>query len=426
VRRLGRRRGAIFTILYYGCGCHGEFIKGFMAIKKIEQVVKNAEGRPDIHIRLARPADMRRIQMLYTEVYGGNYGISLITDKERMRRAIENDDHYWMVAECEGRVIGSLVYALDIQDRIAKAFGAVVSKEYRKLDLAYTMMKLVLDDITHTQKLMEVVYATTRTANYAPQKLTESLGFIKLGIFPNTHKVSENETHCLTAYFTEEALKRREARPNLIKEILPFYELVRKQIKLEEASVTEVKSLYQENRQAVPPLPMETITAPSFIKDRFKHLKSNSFFEHSYMPFHEPNLLFITPDQSTEVYLNYNQKDKYSVVVGGVTKEKSATVVLESIARKLNEMNMAYIELILDAYTPQLQREAMDARYIPSAYFPCVKRSGGKRYDCVVFSRTFQVLDFRNVKLISLYKNFLREYLSLWREHYIESAFRND
>jgi hypothetical protein len=68
----------------------------------------------------------------------------------------------------------------------------------------------------------------------------------------------------------------------------------------------------------------------------------------------------------------------------------------------------------------------MDARYIPSAYFPCMKKSGNKLQDCVVFSRTFEVLDFRNVKLISLYQDFLREYLSLWREYYIESAFRND
>jgi len=409
----------------FAAGSRGGAGTALMPIKKIEQLIKN-EGKPDIAIRLARTQDMRRIQMLYAEVYGGNYAISIITDKEKMRRAIENDSYYWLVAECEGRIIGSLVYALDLPDRLAKAFGAVVSQDYRKLDLARTMMKLVLDDITQTQKLVDVVYATTRTANYAPQKLTESLGFVKLGIFPNTHKVSENETHCLTAYFTEEALKKREPRPNLIREIVPFYDLVRKQLDFEAPVVTEVKSLYAENRHMVPPLPMETITAPAFIKNRYKTLKSNSFFEHAYMPFHEPNLLFITPDQSTEVYLSYNQKDKYSVVIGGVTREKSSTVVLESIARKLSEMNMAYIEIILDAYTPQLQREAMDARYIPSGYFPCAKKSAGKRCDCIVFSRTFEVLDFRNVKLISLYKNFLREYLALWREHYIESAFRND
>lgn len=396
-----------------------------MASKKIEQTVKRA-GKPDVTIRLARMQDMRRIQMLYVEIYGGSYSISLINDEAKMRCAIENDNYYWVVAECEGRIIGSLVYALDLAERIAKAFGAVVSKDFRKLDLASTMMKLVLEDITQISKVTDVVYATTRTANYAPQKLTESLGFVKLGIFPNTHKVSENETHCLTSYFTEEALRRREPRPNLIKEIVPFYELVRSQMKLEPPSVTAVQSLYRENRHVIPPLPMETITAPSFIKNRYKHLKCNSFFEHSYMPFHEPNLLFITPDQSTEVYLSYNQKDKYSAIVGGVTKEDNTTVVLESIARKLSDMDVAYTELILDAYAPQLQREAMDARYIPSAYFPCMKKSGSKLQDCVVFSRTFEVLDFRNVKLISTYKDFLREYLSLWREYYIESAFRND
>ena len=60
------------------------------------------------------------------------------------------------------------------------------------------------------------------------------------------------------------------------------------------------------------------------------------------------------------------------------------------------------------------------------AYFPCAKKVGNKRYDCIAFSRTFDVLDFRNVKIISLYKNFLREYLKLWRENYIELVFKSE
>lgn len=397
-----------------------------MARRKIEKTLKGLAGKPDVTVRFARTQDMRRIQILYGEVYGGSYSISLVTDREKMRYAIENDSYYWMVAECEGRIIGSLVYSLDGSDRISKAFGAVVSSEFRKLDLAHTMMELVLEDITRPGGPVDVVYATIRTASYAPQKLTESLGFVKLGIFPNTHKVSENETHCLTAFFTGESLKKRETEPKLIPEAAPFYELARRQLGLEPPVIEEVRGRYQGNPHAIPLLPMETITAPAFIRNRFKNLKCNGFFEHSYMPFHEPNLLFITPDQSTEVYLSYSQKDKYSAIVGGVTREQDSTVVLESVARKINDMNMAYIELILDAYTPALQREAMEARYIPSAYFPCLQRSGNRRRDCVIFSRTFEVLDFRNVKLASLYKDYLGEYLKLWREYYIESAFRND
>lgn len=395
-----------------------------MSSKKIEQVIKT-EGKPDIVIRRARVQDMRRIQMLYAEVYGGNYSISLITDKDKMRRAIEDDSYYWVVSDCEGRMVGSLVYAVDLAGGISKAFGAVVSHDYRKMDLAYTMMKLVLDDITHTKKLVSTVYATTRTANYAPQKLTESLGFIKTGVFPNTHKVSENETHCFAAYITEQALKKRREKPHLIPEVQPFYQLIRRQINLDSPIISHVQSQYQERRQKIPLLPLETITAPGFIKNRYKKMKSDGFLSHVYMPFHEPNMIFISPDQSTEVYVQSN-KDNYCVVIGGFTKEPSFTVVLESLAQKLNEMRMSYIEVIMDAYAPQLQREAMDARFIPSGYYPCMKKVGGRQYDCIVFSRTFEILDFRNVRILSLYKNFLREYLKLWRENYIDSAFRND
>lgn len=396
-----------------------------MALKKIEKIIKT-EGKPDIIVRLAKVQDMRRIQMLYAEVYGAAYPIPIIMDKEKMRHAIEDNEYYWLVAECQGRIIGSLVYALDLFYRNSKAFGAVVSQEFRKHNLAFMMMKLVLDDITVNKDLVDLVYATTRTANHAPQRLTESLGFIKLGIFPNTHKVHDNETHCLTAYLTEGALQRRRKIPRIIPEVEAFYEIVRKQIKLEPAQIKNVKGEYSDHKQKIPLLNFEAVTAPEFVKNRYKKAKHTSFFEHIVMPFHEPNLLLITPDQGTEVYLTYSQKDKYSVIVGGMTNEKSFAVVLESVARKVSDMDMAYVEVIIEAYSPAIQRDALDARFIPSAYFPCAKRMGGKRYDCIVFSRTFDVLDFRNVKIISLYKNFLREYLKLWRENYIELVFKTE
>lgn len=396
-----------------------------MAQKKIERVIR-AEGKPDVVIRLAKVQDMRRIQMLYAEVYGGSYSIPIVTDKEKMRRAIEDNEYYWLVAECQGRVVGSLVYALDLHYRNSKAFGAVVSQEFRKLDLAYTMMKLVLDDITHNKDLVDLVYATTRTANYAPQKLTESLGFIKLGIFPNSNRLQYNETHCLTAYFTERALQRRRQRPRIIPEVEPFYDIVRRQVNLDKPQIKKVEGLYSDHKVKIPLLHFEAITAPEFVKNRWRKTRPNSFFEHIFMPFHEPNLILITPDQGTEVYLTVNMKDKYSVVVGGVTDQKSFAVVLESIAQKVSQMDMGYVEVIIDGYSPAIQRDALDARFIPSAYFPCAKRMGGKRYDCIVFSRTFDILDFRNVKIISLYKNFLKEYLKLWRENYIELVFKTE
>ena len=393
--------------------------------KKVETVIKT-EGKPDVIVRLAKVTDMRRIQMLYAEVYGNGYPIPIIIDKEKMRRAIEDDDYYWMVSECEGRIVGSFVFAVDLRYRNSKAFGAVVSQEYRKMDLAQTMLRLVVNDITTNRDLVDIVYATARTSSIGPQRLPDALGFIKLGVFPNTHKVVDNETHCLTALITERALQRRRPAPRLIPEIVPFYDIVRSQIKLDDHKVVDVRGDFSDHKQKIPLLNFEVINAPEFVKRRWHKTVSNSFFERIFMPFHEPNLILITPDQSTEVFLTASPKDRYSVVVGGVTNEKSFAVILESVARKVNELGMSYVEVIVDSYSPAEQREAIDARFIPSAYFPCAKRMEDKRYDCIVFSRTFDILDFRNVKLAPLYKSILNEYLKLWRENYIEQVFKTD
>ncbi len=392
--------------------------------EKIEKVVELPD-KGQVIIRLAKTQDMRRIQMLYTEIYGASYSVSLITDRDKMRSAIENDNYYWLVAECKGRIIGSLVYAMDLKDRLSKAFGAVVSMEFRKHDIAYIMMKLVLDDITQKRNLVDVVYATTRTASSAPQRLTDSLGFVKLGIFPNTHKVYDNETHCLTAYYTESSLKKRKPHPNIIPEVLPFYEIVLKQMHLDKPKVENVKTDFSDQKQKIPVIELEVITASEFVKRRFKQISHGDFFKSTYMPFHDPNLIFVSKDGNTELYLHYYPKDKYSVIMGGFT-DKDPVVVLESAARKLREMNMAYLEILIDAYHPLYQRMAIDARFIPTGYFPCAKKVGNKRYDCIAFSRTFDILDFRNVKIISLYRNILKEYLKLWRENYIEVVFQNE
>jgi len=383
----------------------------------------NIPKKGDVIIRPARLIDARRIQVLYTEVYGSSYSIPIITDKEKMKSAIESDDYYWLVGDYNSRIIASLVYSLDLKNRISKAFGAVVSEEFRKNDIAYIMMKLILDDITQNQNLVDVVYATTRTTSYAPQKLTESLGFIKLGIFPNTHKVKENETHCFTVYLTENALKRRRKEPIIIPEILPFYEIVLKQIKLEKPKIKNVKRQYSDHTVKIPIVDFEIITAPFFIKRRFSKVNNKGWFKNIFMPFHEPNILLVTPDGKTEIYLTYNPKDKYSVFIGGFTN-LDPSVVLESVSKKMRDLDMAYLEILFDAYTPELQRAAIDARFIPSGYFVAGKYDNGTRYDCIIFSRTFDVLDFRNVKLSSIYKEFLKEYLKLWRENYVEVVFR--
>lgn len=394
---------------------------------KLETVLKTPEGL-NVYLRNAKPEDMRRIQVLYGDVYGPNYPMPVIFDKFKMRRAIESDRYCWLVAECQGRIVASLIYEVDPSQRISKAFGAVVSKEFRKQNLANTMMETILRELTKN-RIVDTVYATTRTVTTAPQQLTETLGFVKLGIFPNVHKVFEYETHCLAAYFVPEALKNRRTPPALIHEMAPFYRLVHDKVNIGKAVFRPPSPALREKtknpakEQSL--LSFETISAPSFIKNRFAKARNSGVFANNYVPFHDPNLMLITPDQSTEVFLNYGATDRYSVIMGGKSEIKDFSLILNSVAKTLNNMGVSYIELLVDAYSPDLQWQALHARFLPSAYFPAFRKVGDKRWDYIVFSRSFEMLDFRNVKIMSTYRNFLKEYMKIWQALYIDLAFKD-
>ena len=405
-----------------------------MSSRHVEVLLSTGEDGQEIRIRNARIEDARRIQVLYSEIYGANYSTSLIFDREEMRKAIQSDEYFWLVGDHNDRVIGSLLYAIDRKQRTSKALGAVVSREYRKHNLANTMMRIILEKITKEEKLVDMVYATTRSITTAPQQMTETLGFVALGIFPNSHKVYEHETHCLTGYYVASSWHKRRKPAMLMKEIEPFYRLAQKELlardlQLGEPKMAEESYLRSPLAARTTPqnalIPFEMILAPQFVASRFRALGNSGPFINSYVPFHEPNLLLMSHDQKTEIYLHYNAPHKYTVILGGRTEIEDFSLLLNSAAKVLRELNVGYVECLVDAYSPELQRQAVHARFLPSAYFPSMRLVGGKRWDYVALSRSFDMLDFRNVTLMSTYREYLKEYLKIWNELYVENAIRS-
>lgn len=405
-----------------------------MRAKKMELLPEPLTALSEIKLRSARLEDARRIQMLYAEVYGQHYTIPIVYDRGLMCRAIEGDSHFWLVGEHKGRIIASLVYSVDTRTRIAKALGAVVSKQYRKNNLANMMMKIILDKITREHDLVDVIYATTRTVTTAPQQMTDTMGFVPLGIFPNAHKIFDYETHCLAAYYVKKSWELRQQPAMLLPEIKPFYDMVDKELakcglrlgkpKMAGPASKALSDMALQPQQQ-PLMDMELVNAPVFVQNRLKTLGNSGVFAHAFVPFHEPNLMLISHDQKNEIYVHCAEKDRYSVIVGGRAESPDLGLLLKSAVRALNEkVGVSYVELMVDAYSPRLQRHALNALFLPSAYFPGLTLLEGKRQDHIVFSRSFDMLDFRNVNIMPAYRKFLRVYLTMWRELYIDSAFR--
>ena len=83
-------------------------------------------------VQLASEQDIFQISQLYFDVYQGTYPDPLMKDFGLIRKYIQSDSGFWFITKDENNdVIGSVLAAYDKDNKIAKAFGAVVRNEFR-------------------------------------------------------------------------------------------------------------------------------------------------------------------------------------------------------------------------------------------------------------------------------------------------------
>lgn len=368
--------------------------------------------------RLATTQDCFKILELYHSIYGGQYPDPLMKDISLLRDFLSDSNHFWFVidsadASPQSELIASVVIRYDPENRIAKAFGAIVVPSARGANVMERLLAFAIETVQTRTTGLDVVYATTRTVHEAAQALTEKLGFRKLGIFPNSHKTAEYETHCLTALFFNEAVENRFRAYSHHASLDGLLSLVNREVP-EMGPLTYLQP-EAPTRQLVQPPILEIIESEHFVRHRFERLKSGGALQFAFFPFHTPNLLVTSPDQTVEIFCYHSRQDGYSVIIGGKVEESiSYTALFNTISNLLREVQARYVELLIRADKPKIIDSILKAKFIPSAFFPAFQLHDGKRYDYLVMSRTFETFDFQNVHLKGLNQLYLEEYVRQW------------
>lgn len=364
--------------------------------------------------RLATEADIFQISQLYFDVYQGTYPDPLMKDFALIKRFINSEAGFWFITKDEnGEIIASVLAAYDQENLIAKAFGAVVKTDARGHGIMENLLGWGIKYLIEKTPGVDVIYSTTRTVNEAAQTLTEKLGFKKLGIFPNAHRTNEYETHCLTAIIREQALEKRYTNYKLHHSLESLYKIVDSEVGLGslETIVPETPS-----KVLMSPGEIEVLQSQKFINYRYNHLKAEKKLEFEFFPFHQPNLMIISPDQSIELFCHLSPVDGYCVIIGGkMPGNMNFTELFLLSNRLLRDAGARYIEVILRADRPKILESIIKAKFIPCGFFPAFQFVNGKRYDFLVFSRSFEVFDFQNVKLKGLNQVYLEEYFKAWK-----------
>ncbi len=358
-----------------------------------------------ITMRRATSDDAEGIFRLYQAVYEGTYTLPIVNMRDERTRALGDPDTWWLVdLTPDGQVVGSVIFSVDPAIRCGKVFAAVTHPDYRRGDVMFKTIRAGVDEILLQQRLVDVIYATTRTRNHGPSGLLRKLGFISLGIFPNVHRLVEYETHGLMAVFHDDAFGARERLPKLIPEVSGFYEIIRRGFELEPAEIVPVADrlkLY--------------VLKGSQAAEAFEEDKTSGDLLMHFFPFHKPNILMSTESGTIRAFLNREGKDGHGVVVGLKIDRESVSHlehVLDVVFETACEIGIEYLELLVDAYSPKHQRAALSAGYLPCAYFPAFEMvGGGERRDYLVFARSRAPLNFSNVQMTPRDRQFLDVYL---------------
>ncbi|MNX30636.1 hypothetical protein D3C86_608070 [compost metagenome] len=353
-----------------------------------------------IDLRRAGPDDSDAIFALYDQVYQGSYTLDIVNKPAERLTALSDPNHYWLVVDDGQAIIGSVILEIDTVQRNGKVFAAVMRDDYRRYDLMSRLIGMGIQKIMYDDRLCDVIYATTRTASIGPRQLLKKLGFISLGIFPNVHRLAEYETHGLSALFHPDAWEKRRRLPKLIPEVEGFYRIIRQTFHLEPAEIMPAK--HQPKLKMIRGDAVET----ELLREREAGGLLMDFF-----PFHKANFLFANDDRSVMAFVNYEGKDGYGTLVALKSPIEDLRGVLEASFDMGQRIGIVYLELLVDAYKPRMQRAALAAQFLPCAYFPSMQQTDEDRKDYLVFARSTLPLNFSNVQMTPRDREFLDHYL---------------
>ena len=369
----------------------------------------------NVKFRLATSVDISGILNLYYEAYKGSYPDPMFSNFQTLEKAISSDNHFIFVAYLETQFIACLLFKYDSNNLLGKAGAAVVATSYRGHNIT---QKLIAHGIEHLQQNtqgLEVLYATTRTVHKAAQLLTQNMGFKKLGIFPNVHKTQEYETHALTGIFLADGLSKRYTSFEQHPKVYEIFKIVQKECHLPVMNKTDnwKRKIYDGE---VPSL--ELINAAQFVKYRFNNQVKGECIDFAFYPFATPNVLITSPDSSIELFLSVNELDKSCAIIGcKVDRKVSLTKLFLKVANMLRDQGVRYVEMIVRANRHNIIDKVIQSRFIPCGYVPGLQRTeDNTRFDYVVLSRSFEILDFNNLELTGVNELYLKEYVKTWEE----------
>lgn len=382
---------------------------------KIDEVLKI---EPNLIMRRATVGDIQDLLTLYFTIYGSTYPLALGTDRIAMEKIIQEKDSLWLVVEDteKNMVCASAVFEVDTFFKIARAEGFVTHPYYQSKGLASVMLNHGSDYLMKDNKIVNSIYATTRTLSVGPQLVFIKNNFKPLGIFPNAHRLSSYETLTLMAKHNPEVLKKRSRVEEVPEALGPIIKTSEKILKSSFPTPRLLKMV--KPKPSGEYLEFEIIHAPTFVKRKFMKTFTDPF--DVFFPFHEPNLLLTSKNGEVDIYGYLSKSDGYCALITATEPFYCMAGRLRPLLQQLSDYGVSYVEILMAMDSILSLETLLDVNFLPSAIYPAMLEYKGQYKDLVLMTRSMEPLNFRGMQIEKSFKPYIEQYIDLWKQMHLD------
>lgn len=377
----------------------------------------------DLRIDRADISDIDGLLGLYLSIYGDDYPLEIGTNKSVMTHALNNPDKFlWYVMRDDSRgvIAGSCIVEIDTYFKIGKVTGVTTSRDYRGKGVAKKLIAHGTREIVDEKKMVNSLYATSRTISPASQVMLLHNNYLPLGIFPNARKIKTYESLALLGYFGEGVLERRIPVEKIPSHLGPITDIVCETVGMakvaQKMESCPINSYRQINEDQSLDGGFEFMYAPKFVDRRFEEC-FNDDKESMFYPFHRPNLLIASESGDMEIFASFNKKDHYCVLITATNSIRDLRDRFNKLLFQMKDHGIYYVETLVRMDYFDTICFMAENKFLPSAIYPAMREIDGEMHDYVLLTRTMVPLDFSEMKIDDSFRPYVNQYARQWVHH---------
>ncbi len=348
-------------------------------------------------IRTVEDRDVEAVIALYRAVYGDAFPFKEFYDAQWIKKGVYDDDIRWVVAEHEGRLVGSVAVMLDASDAddaVGEVGRLVVHPEARGLDVGTKLVDGLLERMADG---VECAFAECRTAHVGAQKIMLRAGYGVVGLEPLAYRIGdrrESVVFVARLFGNARALRRNHPRvrpaafelatlalrnmgfePDVLVEphVRPYPSLRDGREELRVLGRREGFRLLRLSRGA---RQNPEVFGALRLEHGFLKLKAH---DARYLALHRGGTLCAGVGYA---YDDLDAKVRIFDVVGA--DDLAYGTVLElALARIEKEHDPEFLSIDVSAYAPRMQATLELLGFAPVAYVPSMVFAGGERLDVI-------------------------------------------